>query len=119
MFCCQWANRLKRRITVVMSRLARFADDSRARRIGRLTGYHAPRRPAGWLFLFRGRMGIRVKAEDAQVATVTGVFALRGGNRRALIATLERIAAIAPHLSGAELRGLAGQLGRDTAARPG
>jgi hypothetical protein len=63
-------------------------------------------------------MGIRVKAEDAQVAAVTGVFALRGANRRALIATLERIAAIAPHLSRAELSDLACQLCRDTAARP-
>jgi hypothetical protein len=63
-------------------------------------------------------MGIRVKAEDAQVAAVTGVFALRGGNRRALIATLERIAAIAPQLSGPELRDLACQLGRDTGTRP-
>jgi enediyne polyketide synthase len=62
-------------------------------------------------------MGIRVKAEDAQVAMVTGVFALRGRNRRTLIAALERIAAIAPHLSGAEFRDLACQLGRDTGTR--
>jgi hypothetical protein len=63
-------------------------------------------------------MGIRVKADGTQVAAVTGVFALRGGNRRALIATLERIAAIAPHLSGAELRDLASQLCRDAAPKP-
>ncbi|HEY4461676.1 MAG TPA: hypothetical protein VGN41_03330, partial [Streptosporangiaceae bacterium] len=39
-FCCPWANSLKRRITVVMSRSARFAVGGG--RIGRLSGHHAP-----------------------------------------------------------------------------
>jgi hypothetical protein len=63
-------------------------------------------------------MAIGVRAEDAQPVAVTGVFALRARDRRALVATLERVAAVAPQLSDGELRDLAGQLCRETASAP-
>ncbi|HLH58189.1 MAG TPA: acyltransferase domain-containing protein [Streptosporangiaceae bacterium] len=63
-------------------------------------------------------MGIGVRAEDVQAAPVTGVFALRARDRRALVATLERVAAVAPQLSDGELQDLASQLCRQTASDP-
>lgn len=61
-------------------------------------------------------MGIRVKTEGALPAAVSGLFVLRGRDRQALAATLERIAGVAPHLADCERDDLAGQLWHDTAA---
>src|ERR1700760_4066253 len=52
-------------------------------------------------------MGIWKKAEDAP-----GLFALRGHDRRALAATLERLALLAPQLTGPERQDLAAQWSR-------
>lgn len=59
-------------------------------------------------------MGIWRKAEKTPAAApaAPGLFALRGHDRRALAATLERLALDAPRLSGAERRQLAGQWSR-------
>jgi hypothetical protein len=61
----------------------------------------------GMIIRFGEKMGIWKKAEDAP-----GLFALRGHDRRALAASLERLALLAPQLTGPERQDLAAQWSR-------
>lgn len=63
----------------------------------------------------RGKMGIWRKTETAPAAA-PGLFTLRGRDRRALAAALERLARLAPRLSGREPEYLAAQWCRQAAA---
>jgi hypothetical protein len=65
-------------------------------------------------------MGIWRKTESRPAAgpVTPGLFALRGRDRRALAATLERLALLAPRLSGPERQQLAADWCRQAAAGP-
>jgi acyl transferase family protein/polyketide synthase family protein/polyketide synthase-like dehydratase family protein len=65
-------------------------------------------------------MGIWRKTESrpATGPVTPGLFALRGRDRRALAATLERLALLGPRLSGPERQQLAADWCRQAAARP-
>jgi hypothetical protein len=64
------------------------------------------------------KMGIWRKSESAPAAT-PALFALRGQDRRSLAATLERLALIAPRLSGPDRQDLATQWCREAASESG
>ncbi len=63
-------------------------------------------------------MGIWRKTESTPAAA-PALFALRGQDRRSLAATLERLALIAPPLSGQERQELAAQWCREAGPEPG
>ena len=63
-------------------------------------------------------MGIWRKSESAPAAA-PALFALRGRDRRSLAATLERLALIAPRLSGPDRQDLAAQWCREAAPETG
>ena len=65
-------------------------------------------------------MGIwrKTKSRPATGPVTPGLFALRGRDRRALAATLERLALLAPRLSGPERQQLAADWCRQAAAGP-